>query len=87
MLATTTRHPRGHHLQVVPDREVKATIVSRLRENPYTQDSRIKVDVHDGVVQLDGEIDSPVAKAVATDDVVAVPGVVDVANELVVIAA
>ena len=85
-MTTTTGHDR-RHLRVVPDREVKATVVSRLRENPYTQDSRIKVAVHDGVVRLDGEIDSPVAKAVATDDAVAVPGVVDVANELVVIAA
>ena len=86
MMTTRTRSDRDH-LQVVPnDREVKSTIVSRLRENPYTQDSRIKVDVHDGVVHLDGRIDSDVAKAVAADDAVVVPGVAEVVNDLVVAA-
>ena len=86
MMTTRTRSDRDH-LQVVPnDREVKSTIVSRLRENPYTQDLRIKVDVHDGVVRLDGRIDSDVAKAVAADDAVVVPGVAEVVNDLVVAA-
>ena len=85
-MVSMTRPQRGH-LQVVPtDRQVKATIVSRLRENPYTQDCRIKVAVHDGVVRLDGTIDSPIAKAVAAEDAEVVPGVVDVANALVVAA-
>lgn len=66
------------------DREVKSTVVHRLRENPYTQDFRIKVSVSDGVVELGGEVDTPVAKHVATDDAWVVPGVSDVNNELVV---
>jgi osmotically-inducible protein OsmY len=86
MMTTRTRSDRDR-LQVVPnDREVKSTIVSRLRENPYTQDCRIKVDVHEGVVHLDGRIDSHVAKAVASDDAVVVPGVAEVVNDLVVAA-
>ena len=86
MLPTTPRPDRSH-LQVVPsDREVKSTIVSRLRENPYTQDCHIKVDVRDGVVRLAGRIDSSLAKEAALEGAVVVPGVVDIANELVLAA-
>lgn len=67
-----------------PDRELRSTIVHRLRENPYTQDSRIKVTVHDGTVELDGRVETPTAKDAASDDAWAVPGVAEVANELTV---
>jgi osmotically-inducible protein OsmY len=78
---------RPMHLEVVPsDREVKSTIVSRLNENPYTQGSRIKVAVRDGVVRLGGEVPSRLVKAVAAEDAQTVPGVADVANELVIAA-
>jgi len=64
------------------DREVKTTVVHRLRENPYTQDCRIKVSVTDGVVHLDGRVTTPEAKAVAADDAWSIPGVFDVSNSL-----
>jgi osmotically-inducible protein OsmY len=64
------------------DREVKSTVVHRLRENPYTADGNIKVQVSDGVVELGGTVTSIDAKAVATDDVLTVPGVLDVQNEI-----
>lgn len=78
---------RTTDLEVVPtDREVKSTIVSRLRENPYTQDARIKVAVRDGVVRLDGQVPSRLVKAVAAEDAETVPGVADVANDLTIAA-
>jgi hypothetical protein len=67
-------HPRSR----LSDREMRATIVSRLRENPYTQDGRIKVTVHDGVVRLTGQVPSSLARTVAGEAVETVPGVADV---------
>jgi osmotically-inducible protein OsmY len=75
---------RDRFAEVPTDRELRSTIVHRLRENPFTQDSRIKVSVHDGTVELDGRVESPTAKEAAADDAWAVPGVFEVANELVV---
>lgn len=87
MAWTPTRQDRNGGLEVVPsDRELKSTIVSRLRENPYTEDARIKVAVHDGVVRLDGRVPTPAAKAIAVEDVETVPGVADIDSELVVAA-
>jgi osmotically-inducible protein OsmY len=78
--------------QVIPvislsDRDVKSTVVRRLRENPYTQGSRIRVKVSGGVVTLVGEVASAVARDVARGDAEVVPGVIDVADTLVVRAA
>ncbi|HKH24502.1 MAG TPA: BON domain-containing protein [Acidimicrobiales bacterium] len=70
-----------------PDREMKSTLVHRLRENPFTQDSSIKVDVSDRTIVLGGEVGSPEAEQVAVEDAWDTPGVVDVDNELVVSAA
>lgn len=73
-----TDDPDAH----LPDREVKATIVSRLRENPYTQDTRIKVTVHDGVVRLEGEVPTDDVHDEALRDVETVPGVAELDDEL-----
>ena len=64
------------------DREVKSTVVHRLRENPYTADGRIKVAVSDGVVELGGTVPSPEARQVAGEDARTIPGVVDVQNAI-----
>jgi osmotically-inducible protein OsmY len=74
------------HNGVVTDRQVKATVVSRLRENPYTQDAHIRVGVHHGIVHLEGEVPTPHVRSVVAEDVEAVPGVVDVEVELTVAA-
>ena len=63
---------------------MKATVVGRLRENPYTADCRIKVQVHEGVVTLDGRVGSVAAKRLASDDAEVVLGVLDVQGDLVV---
>ena len=83
------RSTNGRHLaeRGPRDRDVKAAVVGRLRENPYTDGSRIRVRVSGGVVTLGGEVDTPMAKAVARDDAGIVPGVREVADALIVRAA
>lgn len=71
----------------LPDREVKSTVVHRLRENPYTADGHIRVSVSDGVVRLGGTVASIEAREVATDDALTIPGVMDVENTIEVRAA
>ena len=66
------------------DRELKSVLVDRLKENIFTQDARIRVEVDHRVVVLGGEVDSPIAKRVAGDDAWDTPGVRDVSNQLVV---
>lgn len=65
------------------DGEIKSIVVDRLRDNPYTSDSDIKVDVKQRVVVLGGRVPSSLAKRVAGDDAWDTPGVVDVSNQLV----
>jgi osmotically-inducible protein OsmY len=81
-LAWIKQHDRM--LDAPTDREVRSTVVHRLRENPYTDDCRIKVTVDDGVVGLDGRVHTPDAKVAAAEDAWAVPGVFEVDNHLVV---
>jgi len=70
-------------LPVTPsDGEIKATVVDRLRDNPLTQDSQIRVDVKQAVVVLGGDVPSTLAKRAAGDDAWDTPGVVDVSNQL-----
>jgi BON domain-containing protein len=64
------------------DADIKTVVVDRLRDNPSTVDSDIRVDVKQGVVILGGEVDSALAKRVAGDDAWDIPGVVDVSNQL-----
>ncbi len=64
------------------DHEIKSTVVDRLRENPYTKDDDIRVDVERGVVILTGEVSSPRAKRAAGDDAWDCRGVSDVSNQL-----
>jgi osmotically-inducible protein OsmY len=64
------------------DSDIKSQLVDRLRENPFTADSTIKVDVKQAVVVLGGDVPSTIAKRAAGDDAWDVPGVVDVSNQL-----
>ena len=66
------------------DGDIKAIVVDRLRENPFTKPYDLKVDVKQHVVVLGGTVGSTVAKRAAGDDAWDVPGVVDVSNQLVV---
>jgi len=64
------------------DRDVKSTLVDRLREEPATRDDDITVDVKRNVVILTGEVQSTLAKRAAGDDAWDTAGVVDVSNQL-----
>jgi osmotically-inducible protein OsmY len=64
------------------DREVRAFLLDRLRENPVTRREEIRVRVERGVVTLSGAVSSPVARRGADDDAWATPGVADVQNHL-----
>src|SRR5438874_7295858 len=66
------------------DRDIKALVVERLRENVHTADETIRVDVKRNVVILSGDVKSIIAKRSAGDDAWDTPGVVDVSNQLVV---
>jgi osmotically-inducible protein OsmY len=77
-MVSIRRDRRDQPRSRLSDRELRATIVSRLRENPYTQDGRIRVTVHDGVVRLSGRVPSSLARTVAGEDVESVPGVAEV---------
>ncbi|WP_188186908.1 BON domain-containing protein [Nonomuraea sp. SYSU D8015] len=64
------------------DGEIKSRIVHRLRQNPHTKDSDLKVDVKQRVVILGGEVPSWLAKRAAGDDAWDTDGVVDVSNQI-----
>jgi osmotically-inducible protein OsmY len=67
---------------VPTDREMKSTLVHRLKENPYTEDASIRVEVTNRVAILVGEVETPIIKRVAGEDAWDVPGIVDVSNQL-----
>ena len=54
--------------------------------NSQTKDHDLEVDVKKGVVILTGEVSSAVAKRAAGDDCWDTAGVVDVSNQLIVVA-
>ena len=64
------------------DRESKAQLVDRLRENPHTSEEDIRVEVEQGVAVLTGDVSSILAKRTAGDDAWDTRGVVDVSNQL-----
>jgi osmotically-inducible protein OsmY len=68
------------------DGEIKSKVVDRLRVNPHTKDHDLQVDVKKSVVILTGEVSSAVAKRAAGDDCWDTAGVVDVSNQLIVVA-
>lgn len=74
--------PRGGRYEPPSDAQIKSRIVDRLRNDPLTQDSKLRVDVKRGVVILGGVVPSRVAKRAAGDDCWDTGGVVDVSNQL-----
>jgi CBS domain-containing protein len=64
------------------DGVIKAAVVDRLRENLFTKDCDLAVDVKRGVVILRGHVDSRLAKRSAGDDCWDTLGVTDVSNQL-----
>lgn len=66
------------------DGAIKAEVVERLRRNRHTVHHIIRVDVKQGVVILQGDVDSRLAKRSAGDDCWDTVGVRDVSNQLAV---
>lgn len=64
------------------DHDIKSNVVDHLRNNQYTKQYDIKVDVKQGVVVLGGAVGSALAKRAAGDDAWDVAGVKDVSNQL-----
>ena len=64
------------------DSTIKAAVVERLRNNLFTKDCELRVDVKRGVVILAGVVDSRLAKRAAGDDCWDTVGVTDVSNQL-----
>lgn len=64
------------------DSAIKAAVVDRLRNNLFTKDCELRVDVKRGVVIIAGVVDSRLAKRSAGDDCWDTSGVTDVSNQL-----
>jgi osmotically-inducible protein OsmY len=64
------------------DGDVKAMLVDRLRENPWTKYDEIRVDVKRKVAILSGVVSTSLVKRAAGDDAWDTRGVVDVSNQL-----
>jgi len=67
------------------DHQIRALLLDRLRENPFTKREEIRVSVERAVVTLSGDVSSPLARRGADDDAWATPGVADVQNHLRVV--
>lgn len=67
------------------DADLKSEAVDRLRQNAYTRDATLDVNVQAGVVVLAGDVASALAKRAAGDDVWDIAGVQDVSNQLRVV--
>lgn len=85
-LYPTQRYYYGWYAEPLPDEpsdgEIKSVVVDRLRENEFTKDDYINVDVKKSVVILTGTVSSVLAKRAAGDDAWDTPGVADVSNQL-----
>lgn len=67
------------------DSSIKAAVVDRLRNNLFTKDCELRVDVKRGVVILQGVVSTRLAKRSAGDDCWDTVGVTDVSNQLEVV--
>ncbi len=65
------------------DGDIKSEVVDRLRENPFTKDDDIKVDVEQAVEILGGEVSGWKAKRPPGDDSWYTLGLIDVRNQLI----
>ena len=68
------------------DRTLEQAVLSALYLDPLINSARIVVRVHEGVVTLIGEVDTPTQKLAAKYKAECVPGVKEVADELEVCA-
>ena len=74
--------PRSSRAIRRTDTSIKAGVVDRLRINPYTKDDHLKVEVKRGVVIVNGEVRSRLAKQSVGDECWDIAGVTDVSNQV-----
>jgi hypothetical protein len=66
------------------DTNMELRVIDRLELDNFLRDRDIRVRVDDGIVNLTGEVWTPLEKERAGEVLRRVPGVIDVANDLVV---
>jgi osmotically-inducible protein OsmY len=64
------------------DTDIEARLLDRLQLDYFLRNRDIQLRVVDGTVSVSGEVWTPLEKARVSEIIRAVPGVVDVANEL-----
>jgi hyperosmotically inducible protein len=67
-----------------PDYALEFVAASALSTDPATGGEPIGAHAHDGVVRLSGNVDSNATRRIAESDVLALPGVVDVIDDLAI---
>jgi hyperosmotically inducible periplasmic protein len=81
-LAAGASHAESTMGAAIDDATLTAKVKTSLIENPATKARQINVETKDGVVQLNGFVDSAEAKSAAEVAANSIPGVVSVANNL-----
>lgn len=66
------------------DHQLDVVVAGILSADPVTNDQRIAARAHDGVVALSGEVDSYATRQIAEDDVLGIPGVLRITDDLAV---
>jgi osmotically-inducible protein OsmY len=66
------------------DQQLEVVVATLLSNDPVTHGQRIAARAHDGTVELSGEVESYATRQAAEDDVLGIPGVVRVADDLAV---
>lgn len=64
------------------DNKIRAGVIEHLGWNPYVKSEHIRVRVEDGVVILEGDVDSAEMRRMAEDAASSVSGVVRIENRL-----
>jgi osmotically-inducible protein OsmY len=67
-----------------PDYELEFAIAHELTTDPAVQGEPIAIRARSGVIRMSGDVESEAARRVATSDILAVPGVLDVVDNVVV---
>lgn len=68
-----------------PDYEIEFTVAGALSHDPVTIGQRIAAQAHGAVVRLYGDVDSNAARRAAVNDVLAIPGIIDVIDDLAIV--
>lgn len=67
-----------------PDGELEFAVAGRLSQDPVTAGQRIGAQVREGTVTLTGDVDSNATRRIAESEVLSIPGVRDVVDDLAV---